>query len=101
MDKFELINEELRNIGFVIEDDVYTLEKVSYSNIIFNGHLTQQEHKQLLIMNYIGSGCEIDDSDNEIENSEIYGFDILYEEGFSLTTVYASNIDDLKFLINI
>lgn len=100
MSKIESINSELKKLGFKIDGDDYTYTKTSYSTIIYNGRPMQQEHKQVLNMKYIGDGCELDDSDNEIEGSELCGFDIL-DEGHSVTTIFVSCVDDFLSFINL
>ena len=101
MSKIETINNELINLGFVIEDNRYTLEKITYNTMIFNGQRIAQEQKHVFEMHYIGDSCEIDDSDNIIEDSEMCGFDILDDEGFSITTIFVSCLDDLRLFVHI
>lgn len=101
MSKIETINNELINLGFVIEDNRYTFERVTYNTMFFNGQRIAQEQKHVFVMQYIGDGCELDDSDNMIEDSELCGFDILDDEGFSITTIFVSCLDDLRVFINI
>lgn len=101
MSKIETINNELIDMGFTINDSIYTLEQTSAHTIIINGRRMVQEEKHILRMDYIGDGCELDENNNEIEGTEICGFDVKDEDGNSLTTIYISSGKDLLNFINI
>ena len=101
MSKIEQINKELENMGFVIKDNLYVLERISHNNIIINGRHMVQEQKHIFQMEYVGDGCELDENNNEIEGTEICGFDVKDEDGNSLTTIYISSGKDLLNFINI
>lgn len=102
MSLIETINQELIEAGFTVNDNLYTIEKVYQSGyMIINGVRHVQEQKQIIQLEYIGDGCELDDERNEIEGTEFCGFDIKDNEGGSLTTVYIKSLDELRFYINI
>lgn len=102
MSRIETINQQLLDAGFVINDHEYIFEKmVQTGYMIINGVKHVQEEKRVLKMEYIGDGCEIDCDGNDIEDADFCGFDIKDENGYSLTTIYITNIDDLIFYVNI
>lgn len=98
MSKIDLINQALLEVGFIIEDVKYKYEHVSATqHIVVNGKHHIQEQRNIFCMLYIGDGCELDEDHNEIEGTEICGFDILdKEDGYPVTTVYVSDVDQLR-----
>ena len=101
MSKIEQINKELENMGFVIKDNLYVLERISHNNIIINGRHMVQEQKHIFQMEYVGDGCELDDDHNEIEGTEFCGFDIKDENNCSLTTIYVSCAKEFHHFLNL
>lgn len=97
MSKLDLINQTLTDLGFIIEDVRYTFEKVSYNHMVINGRHHTQEQKQIFTMLYIGDACEVDDDHNDLEGTEMCGFDILDENEYPFTTIFIEDANDLRF----
>ena len=101
MSKLEAINQALIEIGFIIEDVMYTLERKSQKHFVINGQHQVQEFTHIFKMSYIGDAIFLDDENNEIEGSELCGFDVLDEQEHSLTTLYVESVNDLRYYLNI
>lgn len=99
MTKFEQLQKDLKEIGFEIDDNSYILDRVTYQTIQVNGQIYKQPEHHKLIMNYIGEGCEVDDSDCDIEGTEFYEFEIGDDE--NSTVICIENLEDLKSFINV
>lgn len=97
----ESINKELQEIGFDIDEKLYTLEKTFYNRMIINGREHVQEQKTIFQMEYVGDGCELDSDGNEIEDTCFCGFDIKDTDGYSLTTVFVTCLEDIRYYVNI
>ena len=103
MSKIDLINSALLDVGFIIDDIKYKFEHViSVQHVIVNGKHHQVENKGYLHMLYIGDGCEVDETHNEIEGTEMCGFDILDEEdGFPVHTVFVDGVEQLRSFLRL
>lgn len=100
MSTFDELNKELKEYGFEIDGDDYVFDKLSYQTTIINGRKFQNPQHSLFKMKYIGDGCELNDSDEPIEDTEMYGFDILDGED-SVATIFIRNLNDLKSFIDV
>ena len=102
MSLIESINQELIEVGFTIDDNMYTFERtVQTGFMVINGVRHVQEQKQTFLREYIGDGCEVDNEGVDIDGTHFCGFDLKDEGGYSLTTVYVKNLDELRCYINI
>lgn len=99
MTKFETLQKDLKEIGFKIEDNLYILDKVTYQTMIVNGQMYKQPEHHKFVMEYIGEGCQVDDSDCDIECTEFFEFSIGDEE--NSTVICIENLEDLKSFINV
>lgn len=97
MDAFETLKEEFINNGFIIEDDMFIFEKVSYNTVSVNGRAYKQPQKSIFKMKYIseGSMTDLDSS----ESSPIYQFDVLNNNDEPVVTVCISTFEDLSALL--
>lgn len=102
MSLFDTIKQGLVDKGFTVDDEnLFTFERVQQNHIIINGQHAIQEEKHILQMRYIGDGCELDNKGNEIENSEFCGFDILDEQGHSVTTLYVQEVEQFRHFLRL
>lgn len=101
MAKIDSLNEELLEVGFTIDNDEYTFEKVAYRTIIINGVRREQQQTQIFMMRYIGDGCELDDDNNEIEGTEMCGFDILDENKQTVHTIFITDSEQIRTLVQL
>ena len=99
--KLESLIPDLEEIGFKIDENKFTFDRISYSTMIVNGQPFRQEHHNTLTLLYIGDGCEVDEEGNDIEGTEFCEFDILDEEGHGMMVVGISNIENLKSMIGL
>lgn len=94
------INDGLKSIGFTIEDDVYTLDRVSYKTVVVNGVQHKQPIQSKFQLKYFGVGCEVDDSDSDIEGTEFHQFGVVDEDGIDVE-FSVSDFDELKEYLGI
>lgn len=100
VEKFDKLNGELKSAGFEIEDDLYTLDKVTYQTTIINGRQFQQPQHTILRLKYIGDGCEVDDSDECIEGSDFFEFGVMDGDEVAVT-ICVRDFGELKDYITI
>lgn len=100
MTQFEQLQKDFKEMGFEINDDEYTLDRVTYQTIQVNGRVFKQPEHHILKMIYIGNGCEVGDSDSEIEDTEFYEFSFVDSEGNQGDVICIKNIEDFKFFVN-
>lgn len=100
MEKFDKLNNDLKSAGFKIEDDLYTLDKVTYQTTIINGRQFQQPQHSILKMKYIGDGCEVDDSEECVDGTEFFEFGIMDGDEMAVT-ICIRDFEELKEYINV
>lgn len=99
MNELEEIKKGLLKNGFKKrkdDDNCYDYEAVSYNTININGNIQKQEKKQLLTLQYIGTGGNVEDSDCL---DDMFFFDV-FQNGVHITTVGVYNFKDLKEILN-
>lgn len=102
MSKYDTIKQGLIDKGFSVnEEELFTFERVSQNHIVINGQHAIQEQKHIFQMKYIGDGIELDSENNEIEGSEFCGFDVLDEEGHSITTIYVQELEQFRHFLRL
>ena len=101
MRKIDSINKGLEKLGFKIDGERYSFVQVSYHTMVINGQPIKQTQEHVLNMLYIGDGCEVDENHNDIEGTELCGFDIRDEEDHSLTTIFVATLDDFMSFIGL
>ena len=99
MNELEEIKKGLLKNGFKKrkdDDNCYDYEAVSYNTININGNIQKQEKKQLLTLQYIGTGGNVEDSDCF---DDIFFFDV-FQNGTHATTIGVYNFNDIKEILN-
>lgn len=96
--ELENIKEELVERGFKKEDENrFSFENVSYTTMNVNGKVTRKENKTVLVIEYIGLGGNVDDSD--VCDDSIMFFNI-FENDELRTTIGVSNFKELSMMLS-
>ena len=109
MEHYNKIAEELEQLGFKKENDIFIFDNITYNNMIINGQQYRQPQHNYIYLQYIGEGYikdivdsgESDGSDIEENIQEVSQFDFLNENKEPVTTICASNINDIKFFLGL
>ena len=93
MGNLNSIYQKLIEVGFVENGDEYKFEHVQQQQIIINGVPHVNETKRVIRVKYIGDGCELDEDNNNIDGTEMFGFNIYAgeESTYPETTVYVTD----------
>lgn len=105
MENYNKITEELMQLGFTREDDLFIFDNVTYNTVLINGQQYKQPQHNYIYLQYIGDGCVMNDdygeSDSD-ENIEVFSeFDVLDENKEPAITICAYDINDIKSFLNI
>ena len=106
MKHYDKILKEMEQIGFKKENDMLIFDNVTYNTMIVNGQQYQQPQHNYIYLQYIGEGyiknvTEGEESDTDENLIEISEFDFLNENKEPVTTICASNINDIKFFLGL
>ena len=105
MEHYNNISKELEQLGFTKENDLFIYDNITYNNMIINGQQYRQPQHNYIYLQYIGEGYIKDinsaDSDVEENSTPISEFDILNENKEPVTTICASDINDIKFFLGL
>ena len=96
----------MEQLGFTKENDIFIFDNVTYNTMIINGQQYQQPQHNYIYLQYIGEGYIKDVTDNEDSDVEenytpISQFDFLDENKEPVTTICASDINDIKFFLGL
>lgn len=95
----------MEQLGFKVENDLFIYDNITYNNMIINGQQYRQPQHNYIYLQYIGEGYIKDinsaDSDVEENSTPISEFDILNENKEPVTTICASDINDIKFFLGL
>lgn len=105
MEHYNNISKELEQLGFTKENDLFIYDNITYNNMIINGQQYQQPQHNYIYLQYIGEGYikDVDCGESDIDEivSPISQFDFLDENKEPITTICASDINDIKFFLGI
>jgi hypothetical protein len=105
MEHYNNISKELEQLGFTKENDLFIYDNITYNNMIINGQQYRQPQHNYIYLQYISEGYIKDinsaDSDVEENSTTISEFDILNENKEPVTTICASDINDIKFFLGL
>ena len=105
MEHYNKIKTELEQLGFTQKNDIFIFDNITYNNMIINGQQYRQPQHNYIYLQYIGEGYIKDinsaDSDVEENSTPISEFDILNENKEPVTTICASDINDIKFFLGL
>lgn len=106
MKHYDKILKEMEQIGFKKENDMFIFDNVTYNTMIVNGQQYQQPQHNYIYLQYIGEGyikdvTEGEGSDTDENLIEISEFDFLNENKEPVTTICASDINDIKFFLGL
>lgn len=106
MEHYNKIKTELEQLGFTQKNDIFIFDNITYNNMIINGQQYRQPQHNYIYLQYIGEGfikdiSDIADSDTEENSTPISEFDILNENKEPVTTICASDINDIKFFLGL
>ena len=106
MKHYDKILKEMEQIGFKKENDMFIFDNVTYNTMIVNGQQYQQPQHNYLYLQYICEGyikdaSEGEESDTDENLIEISEFDFLNENKEPVTTICASDINDIKFFLGL
>lgn len=106
MKHYDKILKEMEQIGFKKENDMFIFDNVTYNTMIVNGQQYQQPQHNYIYLQYIGEGyikdvAEGEESDTDENLIEISEFDFLNENKEPVTTICASDINDIKFFLGL
>ena len=106
MKHYDKILKEMEQIGFKKENDMFIFDNVTYNTMIVNGQQYQQPQHNYIYLQYIGEGyikdsTEGEESDIDENLIEISEFDFLNENKEPVTTICASDINDIKFFLGL
>ena len=105
MEHFNKISKEMEQLGFKKENDLFIYDNITYNNMIINGQQYQQPQHNYVYLQYIGEGyikdVDCNESDVEENTTEISEFDFLDEKKNPITTICASDINDIKFFLGL
>lgn len=99
MSKIEEFKSEIEQLGFKIDGDVFTLTQVERQQMYVNGRPMVHENKHELKLIYIGDGYEVDDDENKIDGTEMFGLDVIQDD-VPRETLYIRNFKEFKEFIN-
>ena len=105
MEHYNKISEELEQLGFKKENDLFIFDNVTYNTMYINGHQYQQPQHNYIYLQYMGEGCIMDvdcgESDMDENSTPISQFDILDDDKEVACTICVKNINDVKFFLGI
>ena len=109
MEHYNKIAEEMEQLGFKKENDMFIFDNITYNTMIVNGQQYRQPQHNYVYLQYIGEGYikdmedrgESDDSDINENITEISQFDFLNENKEPVTTICVSDINDIKFFLGL
>ena len=105
MEHYNKISTELEQLGFKKENDLFIYDNITYNNMIINGQQYQQPQHNYIYLQYVGDGyikdVDCGESDAEENITEISEFDFLDEKKNPITTICASDINDIKFFLGL
>ena len=106
MEHYNKILEKMEQLGFKRENDLFIYDNITYNNMIINGQQYQQPQHNYIYLQYIGEGyikdvTEGEESDTDENLIEISEFDFLNENKEPVTTICASDINDIKFFLGL
>jgi hypothetical protein len=109
MEHYNKIKEEMEQLGFKIENDLFIYDNITYNNMIINGQQYQQPQHNYIYLQYISEGYikdvvdsnETTESDIDENITEISQFDFLNENKEPVTTICVSDINDIKFFLGL
>ena len=98
-------SQEMEQLGFKKENDLFIYDNITYNNMIINGQQYQQPQHNYIYLQYIGDGYikDVDCGESDVEENitEISEFDFLNENKEPVTTICASDINDIKFFLGL
>ena len=106
MEHYNKIITEMEQLGFKKENDLFIFDNITYNTMIINGQQYQQPQHNYIYLQYIGEGyikdvTDNEDSDVEENSTPISQFDFLDENKEPITTICASDINDIKFFLGL
>ena len=109
MEHYNKIAEEMEQLGFKKENDMFIFDNITYNTMIVNGQQYRQPQHNYVYLQYIGEGYikdmedrgESDDSDINENITELSQFDFLNENKEPVTTICVSDINDIKFFLGL
>lgn len=105
MEHYNKISAELEQFGFKRENDIFIFDIITYNNMIINGQQYQQPQHNYIYLQYIGEGyimdADCEESDSDINITELSQFDVLNEKKEIIASICASDINDIKFFLNL
>ena len=106
MEHYNKMIMEMEQLGFKKENDIFIFDNVTYNTMIINGQQFQQPQHNYIYLQYIGEGyikdvTDNEDSDVEENSTPISQFDFLDENKEPVTTICASDINDIKFFLGL
>ena len=106
MEHYNKISSEMEQLGFTKENDIFIFDNITYNTMIINGQQFQQPQHNYIYLQYIGEGyikdvTDNEDSDVEENSTPISQFDFLDENKEPITTICASDINDIKFFLGL
>lgn len=105
MENYNKISEELEQLGFKKENDLFIFDNVTYNTMYINGQQYQQPQHNYIYLQYMGEGCIMDvdcgESDMDENSTPISQFDILDDDKEVTCTICVKNINDVKFFLGI
>lgn len=105
METYNKISENLEQLGFTRENDLFVFDNITYNNMIINGQQFKQPQHNYIYLRYIGEGCIINGDDEESDSDEnstpLFQFDLLDENKEPTTTICARDINDIKFFLSL
>lgn len=104
MEHYNKIAEEMEQLGFKKEDNLFIFDNVTYNTVLINGQQYQQPQHNYIYLQYIGEGYikdDIEGSDIDENIIPLFQFNLLDEKKETITTICASGINDIKFFLGI
>lgn len=105
MEHYNKIVQEMEQLGFTKENDIFIFDNITYNNMIINGQQFKQPQHNYIHLQYIGEGYIMDtdcgESDEDENGTPFSQFDVLNEDKESILTICATDIDDIKTFLNI
>jgi hypothetical protein len=105
MEHYNKIVQEMEQLGFTKENDIFIFDNITYNNMIINGQQFKQPQHNYIHLQYIGEGYIMDndcgESDEDENGAPFSQFDVLNEDKESVLTICVTDIDDIKTFLNI
>ena len=101
MEHYNKISEELKQLGFTQENDLFIFDNITYNTMFINGQQYRQPQHNYIYLQYEGEGCimDVDCGESDESTTPFSEFAVLDNNKESMYTICVSDINDVKFFL--